>query len=170
MHAHERSALVDWSKLPDLGAVGLLTVAFASVARHGRKSVSTVWLTAWLLIALHFAAFAFLGAPGNWASLASFIGLAALACAGVLFMWATVPSPQTAALQPLDAHRPPDHLYALSGPPCHRSRRILGSDARSGPDRRFAARHPAPHCAQLFRHPLALDQSPPSTWAFRSSC
>jgi len=83
--------LVDWSKLPDLGAVGLLTVAFASVARHGRKSVSAVWLTGWLLIALHFAAFAFLDSPGNWASLAYFIGLAALACAGVLFMWAAVP-------------------------------------------------------------------------------
>ena len=83
--------MVDWSKLPDLGAVGLLTVAFASVARHGRKSVSAVWLTGWLLIALHFAAFAFLDSPGNWASLAYFIGLAALACAGVLFMWAAVP-------------------------------------------------------------------------------
>ena len=90
-HAHEWSALVDWSKLPDLGAVGLLTIAFASVARHGRKSVSSVWLTGWLLIAIHFAAFMFLGAAGNWASLASFIGLAALACAGVLFMWAAVP-------------------------------------------------------------------------------
>ena len=33
----------------------------------------------------------FLGAPGHWADLASFIGLAALACAGVLFMWAAVP-------------------------------------------------------------------------------
>jgi len=83
--------LVDWSKLPDLGAVALLTLAFASVARHGRKSVSAVWVTGWLLIALHFAAFAFLGSPGNWASFASFIGLAALACAGVLFMWAAVP-------------------------------------------------------------------------------
>jgi diguanylate cyclase (GGDEF)-like protein len=83
--------LVDWSKLPDLGAVGLLTIAFASVARHGRKSVSAIWLTGWLLIAIHFAAFMFLGAPGNWASLASFIGLTALACAGVLFMWAAVP-------------------------------------------------------------------------------
>ena len=33
----------------------------------------------------------FLSAPGNWASLAYFIGLAALACAGVLFTWAAVP-------------------------------------------------------------------------------
>jgi len=33
----------------------------------------------------------FLGAPGHWADLASFVGLASLACAGVLFMWAAVP-------------------------------------------------------------------------------
>jgi diguanylate cyclase len=83
--------LVDWSKLPDLGAVALLTLAFASVARHVRATVSAIWLTGWFLIAIHFAAFMFLGAPGHWADLASFIGLAALACAGVLFMWAAVP-------------------------------------------------------------------------------
>jgi diguanylate cyclase (GGDEF)-like protein len=83
--------LVDWSKLPDLGAVALLTLAFASVARHVRATVSAIWLTGWFLIAVHFAAFMFLGAPGYWADLASFIGLAALACAGVLFMWAAVP-------------------------------------------------------------------------------
>src|SRR5208282_4351152 len=91
MHAHERSALVDWSKFPDLGAVALLTLAFASVARHVKATVSAIWLTGWFLIAIHFAAFMFLGVPGHWADLASFIGLAALACAGVLFMWAAVP-------------------------------------------------------------------------------
>jgi len=91
MHAYERSALVDWSKLPDLGAVALLTLAFASVARHVKATVSAVWLTGWFLIAIHFAALMCLGVPGHWADLASFIGLAALACAGVLFMWAAVP-------------------------------------------------------------------------------
>jgi diguanylate cyclase len=83
--------LVDWSKLPDLGAVALLTLAFASVARHARASVSAIWLTGWLLIAVHFAAFMFLGAPGYWADVATFIGLASLVSAGVLFMWAAVP-------------------------------------------------------------------------------
>ncbi len=91
MHAHVRSALVDWSKLPDIAAVALLTIAFASVARHGRTSVSAVWLTGWLLIALHFAAFVFVPAAGDWGSLALFIGLASLASGGVLFMWAAVP-------------------------------------------------------------------------------
>lgn len=82
---------MDWSKLPDLGAVALLTIAFASVARHGRTSVSGVWLVGWLMIALHFAASAFVPAPGIWGDLAFFIGIASLAAAGVLFMWASVP-------------------------------------------------------------------------------
>jgi diguanylate cyclase (GGDEF)-like protein len=83
--------LVDWSKLPDVAAVALLTVAFASVARYGRNSVSGVWLIGWLLIVVHFFAFMFLSAPGHWSDLASFVGTAALACAGVLFMWTSLP-------------------------------------------------------------------------------
>ena len=82
---------MDWSKLPDVGAVALLTVAFASVAKSGRNSVSGVWLIGWLLIVLHFFAFMFLPAPGHWSDLANFVGTAALVCAGVLFMWASVP-------------------------------------------------------------------------------
>ena len=82
---------MDWSKLPDIGAVALLTLAFASVARHGRTPVSGVWLTGWLMIVLHFAAFAFLPAPAPWSTIALFIGLASLADAGVLFIWAAIP-------------------------------------------------------------------------------
>ncbi len=33
----------------------------------------------------------FLGVSGYWADLAAFVGLAALACGGILFMWAAVP-------------------------------------------------------------------------------
>ncbi len=40
---------------------------------------------------LHFAAFLFLPTSETWSDLATFIGLAALASAGVLFMWAAVP-------------------------------------------------------------------------------
>ena len=83
--------LVDWSKLPDLIAVALLTVAFTSVSRYWRNTISGVWLTGWLMIVLHFLAFMFLPAPGHWGDLANFVGMAALACGGVLFMWASVP-------------------------------------------------------------------------------
>ncbi len=43
------------------------------------------------MIALHFAAFLFMTAPGAWGTLATGVGVAALTWAGVLFMWAAVP-------------------------------------------------------------------------------
>jgi diguanylate cyclase (GGDEF)-like protein len=69
----------------------LLTCAFASVARRGFTAVSGLWLLGWLLIELHFTAFLFLNEPGWIGIFASFIGLAALTWAGVIFMWACVP-------------------------------------------------------------------------------
>jgi diguanylate cyclase len=83
--------VVDWSKLPDLAAVAALTCAFASVARQGQTSTSRHWLMGWVLIAVHFAAFIFLPTSGFWGTLAADIGLASLAAAGVIFMWASVP-------------------------------------------------------------------------------
>ncbi|HZL51021.1 MAG TPA: GGDEF domain-containing protein, partial [Terracidiphilus sp.] len=82
---------MDWSKLPDLAAVMLLACAFAAVARRSQAPVSTLWLTGWLMIALHFAAFIFAPVPGQVGILAVFIGLTALAWAGILFNWASVP-------------------------------------------------------------------------------
>lgn len=85
------TGLLDWSTLPDLGAVALLTVAFGSVARRGRTPVSRLWLIAWMTIALHFTALIFSGLPGAAGTLASVVALNALAWAGALFMWACVP-------------------------------------------------------------------------------
>ena len=82
---------MDLSKIPDVAAVALLTLAFFSVARHGRTSFSGVWLIGWLMIVLHFAAFMFLPAPGNFGTAAAILGSVALAWAGILFMWAAVP-------------------------------------------------------------------------------
>lgn len=82
---------VDWGKIPDVAAVGLLTLAFFSVARIGRTSFSGVWLVGWLMIVLHFTAFLFLSAPGIFGDLASILGTSALIWAGILFMWASVP-------------------------------------------------------------------------------
>lgn len=83
--------MIDWSTLPDVAAVALLTCAFGSVARRGHTPVSRLWLTGWIMIALHFAAHIFGAAPGSWGTVASVIGLDALAWAGILFMWACVP-------------------------------------------------------------------------------
>jgi diguanylate cyclase (GGDEF)-like protein len=82
---------VDWSKIPDLAAVAVLTCAFASVARRGQTTTSRHWLTGWVLIALHFGASVFLPAPGIWGTLALCIVMVSLTSAGVLFMWASVP-------------------------------------------------------------------------------
>ena len=82
---------MDWSKLPDIIAVGLLALAFASVARRNYTRASGIWLTGWLLILLHFTSFLFLPAPRIWGFIAGLLGLASLVWAGLLFMWAAVP-------------------------------------------------------------------------------
>ncbi len=82
---------MDWSKLPDLAAVTLLATAFAAAARRSQASVSGLWLTGWMMIALHFAAFIFAPAAGDLGTIASFVGVGALTWAGVLFMWASIP-------------------------------------------------------------------------------
>ncbi len=82
---------MDWSKLPDIGAVALLAAAFASVARQRQTSASRLWLTGWIMIELHFAASLFEAAPGIWGTVADFSALLTLVWSGFLFMWASVP-------------------------------------------------------------------------------
>ena len=82
---------MNWSEIPDLAAVALLTAAFASVSRRNPTPVSGVWLTGWIMIVIHFTAFLFLLFPGFWGGFAEFIGLVALIWAGLIFMWASVP-------------------------------------------------------------------------------
>lgn len=83
--------MVNWSALPDLGAVGLLAAAFASVARRSQTQMSRVWLTGWMMIALHFVASLFQNLPSVWGTVAQVVGACALTWAGLLFMWASVP-------------------------------------------------------------------------------
>jgi diguanylate cyclase (GGDEF)-like protein len=82
---------MDLSKLPDLLAVALLTMAFASVARRVQAPGANLWLFGWIFIALHFAAFMFLGYPGAIGAWAAFIGLSSLTWAAVLFVRASLP-------------------------------------------------------------------------------
>ena len=82
---------MDWSKLPDFGAIALLTCAFASVAKRRHTHQSILWLVAWLMITLHFAALIFGASEGFAGKLATFVALAALTWAGVMFIWAAVP-------------------------------------------------------------------------------
>ena len=82
---------MDWSRLPDVAALALLTCAFASAAKRGQTVDSGVWLVGWLMVVLHFAAFMFDELSGTVGMVATFIGLCALAWAGLLFTWAAVP-------------------------------------------------------------------------------
>jgi diguanylate cyclase (GGDEF)-like protein len=83
--------VVDWSKLPDLIAVALLACAFASVVRSSHASPSKLWLTGWILIAVHSVGLMVTGAPGIWGTLGALVSLVSLLWAGLLFMWASVP-------------------------------------------------------------------------------
>ena len=82
---------MDWSRLPDIGAVALLTCAFVSVDRRGQTSESGIWLVGWLMVVFHFVAEFFQNFQGPAGDIASFVSLCALAWAGALFTWATIP-------------------------------------------------------------------------------
>ena len=82
---------MDWGKLPDLAAVAIFASAFAAVARRSRAPVSKLWLTGWLMIALHFATAALATVPAETGLVAGFMSVTALAWAGMLFNWASEP-------------------------------------------------------------------------------
>lgn len=88
---------MDWSKLPDLAAVTLLATAFAAVVRRNQASVSALWLTGWMVIALHFCALMFANVGGPAGTAATYVAFASLTWAGNLFMWASVPHRKTAS-------------------------------------------------------------------------
>lgn len=81
---------MDWSNLPDVAAIALLTCAFASVARQHQTRSSKLWLTAWITIGLHFVASVFIPTPGLCGTLALAFALSTLTWAAGLFMWASV--------------------------------------------------------------------------------
>jgi len=81
----------EWSVLADLIAIALLICAFASTARRHYSPTASMWLIAWLMIALHFIAALFSDLPGVWGALAQILNLVALTWAGVLFQTAVIP-------------------------------------------------------------------------------
>ena len=82
---------MNWSVIPDLTAIVILTCAFVSVARRCETPVSGKWLTGWLAIVLHFAASLFLRLPNPWSTMALIVALCSLVWAGEFFMWAALP-------------------------------------------------------------------------------
>ena len=82
---------MDWGKLPDLAAVILFASAFAAVARRSRAPVSKLWLTGWLMIALHLPPQHSHLFPSQQVWSRALQALLALAWAGMLFNWASEP-------------------------------------------------------------------------------
>jgi diguanylate cyclase (GGDEF)-like protein len=83
---------MDWSKIPDVLAIASLACAFFSISRRNSTPQHQLWLTGWIMIAIHFVAFIFVGVPGATGTIGMIVALGALVDAGVFFMWATVPS------------------------------------------------------------------------------
>ena len=69
---------MNWSVLPDLVAIALLICAFASTARRNYSPTASMWLIAWLMIALHFLSALFTDLPGVWGALAQILNVVAL--------------------------------------------------------------------------------------------
>jgi diguanylate cyclase (GGDEF)-like protein len=79
---------MDWNTLPDLLALTGLVAVFFSLLPRKTDSSLRLWVAAWILIVIHFAA-KFADASGTnvfW----SFVTLGTLDLAGLCFMWAAV--------------------------------------------------------------------------------
>ena len=85
-------AKIDWTRIPDILAITALASAFFSILRRNRTAEHRLWLTGWIMIALHFFGFLIIGLPGVYGVIGSIVGLTSLVAAGIFFMWATVPA------------------------------------------------------------------------------
>lgn len=83
--------MIDFSKLPDLIAIALLSCAFASVARRNDHPGSGLWLLGWCMIVLHFLAMMLIRIPGWAGNFSLLVTISTLTWAGALFMRATIP-------------------------------------------------------------------------------
>jgi diguanylate cyclase (GGDEF)-like protein len=79
---------LDWNSLPDLLAFTALVAVFSSLLPRKADSSLRLWLVAWILIVVHFAA-KFSDASGTAAVPSSIVG-ATLVLAALAFMWAAV--------------------------------------------------------------------------------
>ncbi len=91
---------MDWSKTPDILAVGSLVWAFYSILRKeprtdpvgsgGLFTDSRLWLLGWILIFVHFLGFFVASVPGVVGTLGVAVGLIALVAAAIAFIRASV--------------------------------------------------------------------------------
>jgi len=77
---------LDWNTLPDLLALTALVFVFFSLLPRRADTTLRLWLAAWVLILIHFAANFCDGSGKNTA--VEYVAAAALDLAGLTFMWA----------------------------------------------------------------------------------
>lgn len=77
---------MNFNVLPSLVALAILVVVFRAILRQGAAERLQLWLTAWILVLVHFVAqFVDVG-HGLWEMVASAVSLGALELAGIAFL------------------------------------------------------------------------------------
>src|SRR5271155_4200029 len=77
---------MNFNVLPSLVALAILVVVFRAILRQGAAERLQLWLTAWILVLVHFVAqFVDVG-HGLWDVVASAVSLGALELAGIAFL------------------------------------------------------------------------------------
>jgi len=81
-----------WTRIPDLICAMFMLWAFGSVQRNKQKYVSGIWMLGWVMMLIHSIAALFTQLHGIWGGLVYIVYSAALASAGLLFSFASIPS------------------------------------------------------------------------------
>jgi diguanylate cyclase len=81
-----------WTRIPDLICAMFMLWAFGSVRRNKQKYVSGIWMLGWVMMLIHSIAALFTQLHGIWGGLVYIVYSAALASAGLLFSYASIPS------------------------------------------------------------------------------
>src|ERR1039458_6772953 len=77
---------MNFNVLPSLVALAILVVVFRAILRQGAAERLQLWLTAWILVLIHFVAqFVDVG-HGPWDRVASAVSLGALELASIAFL------------------------------------------------------------------------------------
>lgn len=88
---------MNWTRIPDLVCAVLMIWAFGSVAQDKQKYVARVWMAGWVMILVYSLAALFTHLPGIWGGLDYVVFSVALASAGLLFAYASMPERERAS-------------------------------------------------------------------------
>ena len=90
---------MNFNVLPSLVALAILVVVFQAILRQGAAERLQLWLTAWVLVLIHFVAQFVNVGHGLWSHIATAISLGSLELASVSFLISMSPRATTARRQ-----------------------------------------------------------------------